>query len=118
MDVKRLLGYELRLKPGQREAIDHLFNGRDVLGVLPTVYGKSLIYQMFTLAKTKATKKAMSVLIICPLESIANDQIHEACSLGFSAGLLREANKDGSGNYPQLLFSSAEEIEECKARGI
>ena len=56
------------------------------------------------------------MLTICPLESIANDQIHEACSSELSAGLLREANKDDSGNYPQLLFSSAEEIEECKGK--
>ena len=34
----------IRLKPGQSEAIGHLLNGRDVLGVLPIGYGKSLIY--------------------------------------------------------------------------
>ena len=98
LDVKKLLGYELRLKPGQREAIDHLLNGQDALGVLPTGYGKSLIDHMFTLAKAKASKKAISVLTICPLESIANDQIYEACSLGLNAALLREADKDSSGN--------------------
>ena len=65
MDLKKLLGYELQLKPGQREAIVHLLNGRDVLCVLPTGYGKSLIYQMFTLAKVKA----ISVSNLCPLET-------------------------------------------------
>ena len=35
----------IRLKPGLREAIGHLLNGRDVLSVLPIGYGKSLIYQ-------------------------------------------------------------------------
>ena len=39
------------LKPEQKEAIISLFNGKDVFVVLPTGFGKSLIYQSFNFGK-------------------------------------------------------------------
>ena len=39
------------LKPEQKEAIISLFNGKDVFVVLPTGFGKSLIYQSFVFDK-------------------------------------------------------------------
>ena len=35
------------LKPEQKEALEFLLSGRDVLAILPTGFGKSLIYQVF-----------------------------------------------------------------------
>ena len=55
-DVDRLdlLGQELGfvLKWEQREALELLLRGKDVFCVLPTGFGKSLIYQMFVHAKS------------------------------------------------------------------
>ena len=42
---------EFKLKPEQEVAVMSLLVGKDVLAVLPTGYGKSLIYQMFVRAK-------------------------------------------------------------------
>ena len=42
---------EFKLKPEQEVAVMSLLVGKDVLAVLPTGYGKSLIYQMFVCAK-------------------------------------------------------------------
>jgi len=36
-------------------AVDTLLKGRDVLSVLPKVFGKSLIFQVFVLAKSRAS---------------------------------------------------------------
>ena len=42
---------DIVLKPEQDSAIRAHLSGRDVLAVLSTGYGKSLIYQLFVLAK-------------------------------------------------------------------
>jgi len=44
----------LVLKCEQKEAVSRLLKGKDVLAVLPTGFGKSLIYQGFILAKEMA----------------------------------------------------------------
>ncbi|HEU4854125.1 MAG TPA: DEAD/DEAH box helicase [Nitrosospira sp.] len=37
------------LRPGQREVIESMLNGRDTLAVMPTGSGKSLCYQLRSL---------------------------------------------------------------------
>ena len=39
------------LKPEQETAINNLLNGRDVMDILSTVFGKSMIFTVFALAK-------------------------------------------------------------------
>ena len=92
-------------KDQQKEAIEHLLCGRDVLAVLPTGYGKSLIFQLFV--KMLARTDAGSALVICPLESIIQDQIIEAESIGITACSVSEKNV----NTPQLLFAKAEDVQ-------
>ena len=61
---------DIVLKPEQDSAVRALLSGRDVLAVLPTGYGKSLIYQLFVRAKnyvlftpaTQATCKGHSTM--------------------------------------------------------
>ena len=50
-DVNLSSGRETVLKPEQESAVRALLADRDVLAVLRTGYGKSLIYQMFVRAK-------------------------------------------------------------------
>ena len=45
-DLNVVARSELKLKPEQEVAVKSLLDGKDVLAVLPTGYGKSLIYQM------------------------------------------------------------------------
>ena len=42
---------EFKLKPEQEVAVKSLLDGKDVLAVLLTGYGKSLVYQMFVRGK-------------------------------------------------------------------
>lgn len=66
--LNKYYGYE-KLKKEQYEIIDHLLNNkRDVIGILPTGFGKSIIFQLPYLI----TKK--TVIIISPLISLMNDQ--------------------------------------------
>ena len=43
------------LKAEQMEAVESLLRGKDVFGVLPTGFGKSLIFQLFVLTKNRAS---------------------------------------------------------------
>ena len=42
-------GLSFTLKREQELAMRHLFNGKDVMAVLPTGFGKSLIFQLFVM---------------------------------------------------------------------
>jgi ATP-dependent DNA helicase RecQ len=57
------------LRPGQLTAIEAALNGRDVLAVLPTGYGKSAIYQIAGMLIDGPT------LVISPLISLQADQV-------------------------------------------
>ena len=68
------------LKSEQKKAVESLLRERDVFGVLPTGFGKSLIYQPLVLAKNASPKAASSVerptiIVICPLKNIIEKQI-------------------------------------------
>ena len=60
----------LILKDEQRLAVEALMSGKDVLAVLPTGLGKSVIYQSFV-----AAKDSSSIVVIVPLRSIIDDQL-------------------------------------------
>ena len=97
------------LKPEQRKALNYLLNGKDVLVVLPTGFGKSLIFQLFAVAGQVEMVKTVA-LVICQLQSIVDDQIAEARSLGISAVFLSELTGDEMKDAQHdLIFTSAAE---------
>ena len=70
-DVNLSSGRETVLKPEQESAVRALLADRDVLAVLRTGYGKSLIYQMFVRVKKNELKGNVAILVISPLKSIS-----------------------------------------------
>ena len=56
------------LRPEQVEALRAVFDGRDTMAVLPTGYGKSLIYQLPAVLSDRPT------LVISPLIALMQDQ--------------------------------------------
>ena len=89
-------GFNRELRQEQKSSVKQLFTGRDLLAVLPTGFGKSLIFQLLALVNDDHVG-----LVICPLKSIVNDQIKEASSMGISAGSLSDCLQTDivSGNY-------------------
>ena len=67
-------GFDRELKEEQKSAILQFMRG-DLQGVLPTGFGKSLIFQLLAVAK-----KGSIVVVLCPLISIMKDQVLEARS--------------------------------------
>ena len=72
------------LRPEQKEAISSLVHGSDLLAVLPTGFGKSLIFQLFIRVTKILSSKAACVIVVCPLKSIVQDQLTEASSMGLT----------------------------------
>ncbi|WP_418607288.1 RecQ family ATP-dependent DNA helicase [Georgenia sp. SUBG003] len=58
-----------RLRPGQDEAMNAVAQGRDVLAVMPTGYGKSGIYQVPAVLRDGPT------VVVSPLISLQADQV-------------------------------------------
>lgn len=70
-DARRRFGIH-GFRPGQREIIEAVFRGRDVLGILPTGAGKSLTYQLPALFLPKP------VVVVSPLIALMQDQQQKA----------------------------------------
>jgi len=71
-----------RFRPGQREVIERILAGRDVLCVMPTGGGKSLCYQLPALLLPGVT------LVISPLIALMKDQVDVLNQRGLSATLI------------------------------
>ena len=114
VDCLDLLARELgfALKPEQKEALESLLRGNDVFCVLPTGFGKSLIYQMFVYAKSSSSVQRPTIIVISPLKSIMDEQIASnefglsACELRFDCETLT-AIRDGD---VQVVYAAAEQV--------
>ena len=76
--LQEVFGYD-DFRPGQREIIDVVLEGRDCIGVMPTGAGKSLTYQL------PARMLDGTVLVLSPLISLMKDQVDALQELGFNA---------------------------------
>lgn len=111
----KLRGVNFVLKKEQEEALKSLFFGKDVVGILPTGFGKSLIFQLLVLLTSEKFKRQgqlnrnATILVICPLRSLIKDQLTEVQELGILASSLPEASEDDikRGNF-HIIYSSPE----------
>ena len=69
-------------RPGQREVIEDVLAGNDVLCVMPTGAGKSLCYQL------PAVLKKGLVVVVSPLISLMEDQVQQLRDEGIAATVL------------------------------
>jgi ATP-dependent DNA helicase RecQ len=83
--LKKYWGYS-SLKPKQIEIIKNFVNGKDVIGLLPTGYGKSMCY----LVPPLITKK--TIFIISPLISLMDDQKEKLLQKGIPVSALHGNN--------------------------
>ncbi|HEY1586499.1 MAG TPA: RecQ family ATP-dependent DNA helicase, partial [Polyangia bacterium] len=66
-------------RPGQARAFEHLLAGEDLLAVMPTGSGKSLLYQLTSLVVPGVT------VVVSPLIALIKDQLDKMVSKGVSA---------------------------------
>ena len=74
-------GYEA-FRPGQAELVEAVLEGRDVLGVMPTGAGKSLVYQVPAIAAPGVA------IVVSPLVSLMGDQVQALLDSGVRAAYL------------------------------
>jgi len=110
--LKKHWGYAA-FRPLQREAVEAVIGGRDVLLVLPTGGGKSLCYQL-----PAVCGKAL-VLVVSPLIALMDDQVAGAQEAGLRAAALhsnlaeerrRRAFGEAARGELDLLYVSPERL--------
>ncbi|MFB0971378.1 MAG: RecQ family ATP-dependent DNA helicase, partial [Neofamilia sp.] len=79
--LQKYFGFD-DFRPHQRQIIECILSGRDVLGVLPTGGGKSLCYQL------PGIKLKDLTIVISPLISLMKDQVDALREQGIAAELL------------------------------
>src|SRR5690349_1271984 len=85
-----------QFRPGQREVIEHVLLGRDVLCVMPTGGGKSLCYQLPALLLPGLT------LVVSPLIALMKDQVDALVQRGVRATLIN-STLDPSEQHTRIL---------------
>ena len=83
-NLKKYFGFD-SFRQGQREIIEKILEGRDVLGVLPTGGGKSICYQLPALMKDGLT------LVVSPLISLMKDQVDALREDGIKASFINSS---------------------------
>lgn len=92
------------LKDEQLSAVNSLLEGNDDLAILPTGFGKSVIFRVFAEAKTLILQQS---LVASQLVSIVQDQISEAWSWDISSSTLKQLTLECP---EKLIFTGAEEV--------
>ena len=73
------------MKPKQELAIYSLLQRRDVMEILSTGFGKSMIFTVFAMAKEEISSSKTCMITISPLKSTTDDQISEMLLLSCTA---------------------------------
>lgn len=79
-------------RPGQQDVVDAIADGHDVMCVMPTGGGKSLCYQLPSLARDGTT------IVVSPLIALMKDQVDSLQNLGIAAKLINSSLNAGEQN--------------------
>ena len=113
----------ITLKPKQEEILKIIaLTQKDVLAILPTGYGKSLIYQImpplmdYMDSGQRPTQKKSIVLVVSPLNASIRDQVTKLKQSGLKACILKgdhvEGEEEERKEQEGLAFSAIENLKE------
>ena len=83
----------INLKPKQVKCLEAVYSNKDVIAVLPTGYGKSLIFHILpSLFYDKFVREEQKnkpvILVVLPLNTLIENQIKRSCQGHIKAGVL------------------------------
>eukprot|EP00112_Aurelia_sp_Birch-Aquarium-sp1_P007307 Seg1796.4 transcript_id=Seg1796.4/GoldUCD/mRNA.D3Y31 product="Bloom syndrome protein" protein_id=Seg1796.4/GoldUCD/D3Y31 len=106
----RKSGYErkgLFLKPAQVEALFSVFCRSDTMVVLPTGYGKSVIFHLLPWLLSSESSSGI-VIVVCPLNALISDQMKKLRNLGIPVYFLHQ-----SSDCEDVSFEEAASAPSC-----
>ena len=135
--------YYINLKPKQVKRLEAIYSGRDVIAVLPTGYGKSIIFYLlpglfFEKMNSQSTQTELPfhpvIVVVSPLNSLISDQIRRSTEGKLKAAILNVKNAKNSHELEleetcemnsswlkdakyDIIFPHAEAVLSCK-KGI
>ena len=105
---------DVLLKVKQYKILDAILSGKDVIGVLPTGYGKSIVFQLLPYIYEYHSEQESMVLVVAPLNALIEDQVKYLRGKGLSAGALQTKKTSPIKEKPELFddeFESNSETE-------
>ena len=103
----------LNFKPLQIKCLEYLLKGHDVVGVLPTGFGKSMLFHIMPYLIPVKTRKNI-VLVVCPLNSIIEDQLRVLTEMHITADVLQLAGNEQKLVAEKLFSESDENIQQAE----
>lgn len=88
---------KVEFRDKQLDIIKGLIEGHNVIGILPTGSGKTLTFQLPAFLNPGTT------LVISPLISLMNDQVHNLCEIGVSN--VATVNSAGTSDMKRLILN-------------
>ncbi|XP_070551389.1 ATP-dependent DNA helicase Q1-like [Ptychodera flava] len=99
-----------KLKDKQVECLEHVVAGHDVLGILPTGYGKTVIYALLPSVLAHLGTAGRKVLVISPLVALMADQVARLDLLGIKAVQLNQQTSNSTDPDSDILLLSPEAL--------
>ena len=91
-ELKNAYGKDAEFRDGQKEAIEGILNGKRMLVVQKTGWGKSLVY--FLATKLLREKRLGITLIISPLLALMHNQVDSANKIGLQVETINSDNQE------------------------
>ena len=111
--LKHYFGYD-SFREGQKNIIDSIMAGRDVLAIMPTGAGKSICYQVPALMLSGIT------IVVSPLISLMQDQVKALNEAGIHAAYINTSLTEGqinkalslaAGGRYKIIYVAPERLE-------
>jgi ATP-dependent DNA helicase RecQ len=83
--LERVFGFA-SFRPGQQEILEAVFAGENILAVMPTGSGKSLVYQLPAIVRKGLT------VVVSPVIALMRDQVQQLQARGIAAATLNSSN--------------------------